>query len=87
VSSLELIREVVKLAAHVGVAATFVDVTVVAEDVRVSPHRDSIRLGLAGALGLGLDDVSVKATTTDGLGLVGRGEGIAAMAVVTAATA
>jgi 2-C-methyl-D-erythritol 2,4-cyclodiphosphate synthase len=83
-SSLELVRHVVILVSHVGVRASFVDVTVVAEHVRVSPHRDSIRLGLASALGLDVAEVSVKATTTDGLGLVGRGEGIAAMAVVTA---
>lgn len=84
VSSLELLRAVVAMAAEAGVRPVFVDVTVVAEDVRVSPFRDAIREGLAGALGLDVVDVSVKATTTDGLGLVGRGEGIAAMAAVTA---
>ena len=83
-SSLDLLREVVTMAADAGVVPTFVDVTIVAEDVRVSPHRDAIRKGLAEVLGLDPVDVSVKATTTDGLGLVGRGEGIAAMAAVTA---
>jgi 2-C-methyl-D-erythritol 2,4-cyclodiphosphate synthase len=83
VSSLDLLRTVVSMAADVGVVATFVDVTVVAQSVRVSPHREAIRSGLAGALGLDVGAVSVKATTTDGLGLVGRGEGIAAMAAVT----
>ncbi|MDH4119096.1 MAG: 2-C-methyl-D-erythritol 2,4-cyclodiphosphate synthase, partial [Acidimicrobiia bacterium] len=66
-----------------GVVLSFADVTVVAQSIRVSPHRDGIRAGLAGALGLGVQQVSVKATTTDGLGLTGRGEGIAALAVVT----
>lgn len=85
-SSLDLLRHVVAMAAEAGVTADYVDVTVVAEDVRVSPHRQAIREGLAGAIGLDPSLVSVKATTTDGLGLVGRGEGIAAMAVVTART-
>lgn len=83
-SSLDLLRRVVAISADSGVVPSFVDVTIVVEEVRVSPHRDAIRSGLAGALGLDVGSVSVKATTTDGLGLVGRGEGIACMAVVTA---
>lgn len=83
VSGLELVRRSVSLAGEAGVIPTFVDVTVVAQEVRVGPHRDAIRAGLANALGLAVAAVSVKATTTDGLGLVGRNEGIAAMAVVT----
>ncbi|MGF1668177.1 MAG: 2-C-methyl-D-erythritol 2,4-cyclodiphosphate synthase [Acidimicrobiia bacterium] len=83
-SSLDLLRRVVEMAGDVGVLTDFVDVTIVAEDVRVSPHRQAIRDGLAGAMGIDVSAVSVKATTTDGLGLVGRGEGIAAMAIVTA---
>jgi 2-C-methyl-D-erythritol 2,4-cyclodiphosphate synthase len=84
VSSLELLRRVVAMAGEAGVFTDFVDVTVVAEEIRVSPHRKAIRDGLAAAMGIDVDNVSVKATTTDGLGLVGRGEGIAAMAIVTA---
>ncbi len=82
--SLELLRRVTEMAAAAGVAATFVDVTVIAEDVRVAPHRAAIAAGLAGALGLEVGDVSVKATTNDGLGFIGRGQGIGAVAVVTA---
>jgi 2-C-methyl-D-erythritol 4-phosphate cytidylyltransferase/2-C-methyl-D-erythritol 2,4-cyclodiphosphate synthase len=55
-----------------------------AQDVRIAPHRDAIRAQLAEALAINEDEVSVKATTTDGLGLVGRGEGIAVVAVLTA---
>jgi 2-C-methyl-D-erythritol 2,4-cyclodiphosphate synthase len=83
-ASLEFVREAVRMAGAAGVGVDFVDVTVVAQSIRVSPHRQAIREGLAGALGLDPGAVSVKATTTDGLGLIGRGEGIAAMAAVTA---
>jgi 2-C-methyl-D-erythritol 2,4-cyclodiphosphate synthase len=58
-----------------------VDVTVIAQSVRVSPHRDDMRSKLANVLAVGVDDVSVKATTTDGMGFTGREEGIAATAV------
>jgi 2-C-methyl-D-erythritol 2,4-cyclodiphosphate synthase len=58
-----------------------IDLTVVAESVRVAPHRQAIRASLADRLGLAVADVSVKATTTDGLGWIGRDEGIAALAI------
>jgi 2-C-methyl-D-erythritol 2,4-cyclodiphosphate synthase len=58
-----------------------VDVTVIAQSVRVSPHRRAMRESLAAALGLPIGDVSVKATTTDRLGWIGSGEGLAAHAV------
>ena len=57
------------------------DVTVVCEQPRVGPHVDAIRTALAGELGIPMEAVSVKATTTEGLGFTGRGEGIAALAV------
>ena len=60
-----------------------VDVTIIAESVRVAPHRDEMRSVLADALGLALSAVSVKATSTDGMGSVGRGEGIASAAVAS----
>ena len=84
VSSLDLLRRVVEIAGEDGVVPTFVDVTIIAESVRVAPHREAIAAGLAAALVLDVANVSVKATTTDGLGFLGRGDGIAAMAVVTA---
>ena len=58
-----------------------VDVTVVAERPRLSPHVPAMRARLAELLGLPLDAVSVKSKTTDGLGFTGRGEGIACYAV------
>lgn len=78
--SMELLRAVV---AGVTSSIQFVDVTVIAEEVRVSPHRQAIRKNLAAALEIPVERVSVKATSTDGLGFVGRGEGLAAVAVVT----
>ena len=71
------------MAMAAGWMVTHVDVTVVAEGVRVAPHRDEIRASLADAVGAPVAAVSVKATTTDGLGFIGRGEGIGAVAVVT----
>ena len=58
-----------------------VDVTVVCEAPKVGPHVEAMRAAIAGALGVAVDAVSVKATTTERLGFTGRGEGIAAHAV------
>lgn len=82
--SLDLLARAVLLAAGAGVHPVFVDVTIVVQSVRVAPHRTAIQRGLARALGLGESAVSVKATTTDRLGFIGRDEGIAALAVLTA---
>ena len=58
-----------------------VDVTVVAEAPRIGPHAAAMRENIARALGIGLQHVSVKATTNEAMGWIGRGEGMAAMAV------
>lgn len=81
--SMELLATVVEMVAETDRRPAFCDVTVIAQTVRVAPHRRAMREALAGTLGLGVDRVSVKATTTDGLGWLGRDEGIAAMAAVT----
>jgi 2-C-methyl-D-erythritol 2,4-cyclodiphosphate synthase len=57
------------------------DVVLIGERPRIAPHRDEMRRCLAGALGVGPELVTVRATTTDGLGFTGRGEGLAAQAV------
>ena len=82
VSSLDLVRDAIVRLSEAGWTAVQVDVTVVSQSVKVAPHRDAIRAGLAGALGLTIDDVSVKATTTDFMGSIGHDEGLAAAAVV-----
>lgn len=72
-----------RLAARAG-RVQHVDITVLAEAPKLSPHRDAIRRSVAEMLGLPLGAVGLKATTTEGLGFIGRGEGIAAQALVTA---
>jgi 2-C-methyl-D-erythritol 2,4-cyclodiphosphate synthase len=78
-----LLGEVVKMIDNRGIAITHVDVTIIAETVRIAPHRAAIRQRIAEITRASLGSVSVKATTTDGMGFIGRDEGIAAMAVVT----
>jgi 2-C-methyl-D-erythritol 2,4-cyclodiphosphate synthase len=79
--SLELLRSVVADLAARGLAIGHVDATVLMERPRLEPHRAAIREKLAGALGLAAEQVNVKASTGEGMGFVGRGEGVAALAV------
>jgi len=58
-----------------------VDATIIAEEPKMAPHMNEMKINIAGALGISLDRVGVKATTNEHLGFLGRGEGIAAMAV------
>jgi 2-C-methyl-D-erythritol 2,4-cyclodiphosphate synthase len=77
-----LLREVARLVAGRGFAVANCDLTLVAEAPRIGPHRDAICANVAADLGIARDLVNVKATTTEGLGALGRGEGLAAHAVV-----
>lgn len=81
-SSRGLLREVRGRIAEAGWRTVNVDATVIAEAPRLSGHRDAIRANLAADLGLPVEAASVKATTTEGMGFTGRGEGIASHAVV-----
>jgi 2-C-methyl-D-erythritol 2,4-cyclodiphosphate synthase len=81
--SLELLRTSVALLAENGFAVVHIDATVVIERPAVAPHRERIRGALAGALGIGVEHVSVKATRGEGMGFVGRGEGAATLAIAT----
>lgn len=69
----------VMLAGH-GYALGNADITVICERPRIGPHADGMRAHLAADLGVDVGRISIKATTTEGLGMTGRGEGIAAMA-------
>ena len=80
-SSLLFLREVRRLLEEKGYEVVNVDLTLVAEAPRLSPHLEPIRKSLSESLALPLERVSVKAKSTDGLGAIGRGEGIAAHAV------
>jgi 2-C-methyl-D-erythritol 4-phosphate cytidylyltransferase/2-C-methyl-D-erythritol 2,4-cyclodiphosphate synthase len=71
------------LAAEVGYRIGNVDLTLICEAPKIGPHRDAMRTRLAELLGVGIEAVNVKATTTERLGFAGRGEGIAAQAVAT----
>jgi 2-C-methyl-D-erythritol 4-phosphate cytidylyltransferase/2-C-methyl-D-erythritol 2,4-cyclodiphosphate synthase len=66
-----------------GAIIDHVDCTIVAEAPKVGPHRSAMRARIAGIAGLSIDQVSIKATTTEGLGFTGRREGIAAQAVAS----
>ncbi|MET0832179.1 MAG: 2-C-methyl-D-erythritol 2,4-cyclodiphosphate synthase [Acidimicrobiia bacterium] len=81
-NSMEMLALAVTLVGDHGYAVASVDVTVLAEQVRIAPHRATMRANLADRLGVDPAEVSVKATTTDGLGWLGADEGIAATAVV-----
>jgi 2-C-methyl-D-erythritol 2,4-cyclodiphosphate synthase len=76
-----LLAEVVKMLAEAGWQVGNVDGTVIAQAPKLAPHIDAMREHLAEDLGVGLDQVNVKATTTEHLGFTGREEGIAAHAV------
>lgn len=81
-SSVDLLRRIVEMVHGAGYAVVNCDVALIAEAPRLAPYRDSIRARLAGVLGVAPDAVGLKATTNEGLGALGRGEGIAALAVV-----
>lgn len=79
--SMALLAEVTARVDAAGYRVASLDATVIAERVRVAPHREAIRTRLAGVLGVEAGAVSVKATSTDGLGFLGRDEGLAAVVV------
>ena len=81
-SSVALLREAWERVRAAGYAIGNIDATVVAERPRLAPHVAEMRGKIAAALEIDINQVSVKATTSDGLGLTGRGEGIAALAAV-----
>jgi 2-C-methyl-D-erythritol 2,4-cyclodiphosphate synthase len=81
--SLDLLRAVGEILFRAGWQASNVDVTVIAEEPRIGPRALEMRQRIADAIGIPAGAVSVKATTNEKLGFIGRAEGIAAMAVAT----
>jgi 2-C-methyl-D-erythritol 2,4-cyclodiphosphate synthase len=83
-SSLEILRRVTKLLADKKARVINVDVTVIVEAPKLALHIPAMRKKIAQAISLSESNVSIKATTNESLGAIGRGEGIAAMAIATA---
>ena len=86
IDSMLLLKEVIELLKREGYIVNNVDCTLVAEKPKIAPFIQTMRNNLSEAMGLTLSCVNVKATTTEGLGFTGTGEGMAAYAVVTLAS-
>jgi len=82
-SSSVFLAHAVELVRQKGALIDHVDCTIIAEAPKVGPYRSAMRARIAEIAGLSVGQVSVKATTTEGLGFTGRGEGIAAQAVAS----
>ncbi len=82
-----IVATVIDVLARAGFQVGNCDVTVISQSVRIAPHREAMRSAIARLVGVDVGAVSVKATTTDGLGAIGRDEGIAAMATVSIVSA
>jgi len=81
--SIELLQEVCRFLGEHGWTVRHIDSSVICEAPKLGAHRDAMRASLAEAVGLAPLEVNVKFTTNEGMGFVGRGEGIAALAVAT----
>ncbi len=81
ISSIELLKRVRRLLLEKGYTINNVDSTIIAQAPKMRPYIDEMRKNIANALLLPIDDINVKATTEEGLGFTGQGEGIAAQAV------
>jgi 2-C-methyl-D-erythritol 2,4-cyclodiphosphate synthase len=80
ISSLDILRHVRSLLAEKNARATNVDATLIAEAPKLQPHVEQMRAKIGSALGCDASRINIKATTNEGLGSIGRGEGIACMA-------
>ena len=80
--SRELLRQVYLLLRQEGWLVANADITIICEQPKISPHADNMQANIANILEVDRKDISIKATTTEGLGFCGRGEGIAATAIV-----
>jgi 2-C-methyl-D-erythritol 2,4-cyclodiphosphate synthase len=83
ISSLKILRHVATIAAQKNARLVNIDATVLAEAPKISPHISAMQEKIADALGVKVNAISVKATTNEGLGAIGRGEGMSAIAVAS----
>ncbi len=81
-SSLLFLREIVSMCKEKGFELANADSVLVAEKPKLAPHLPAMKKNIASTLGIAIDQINIKATTTEKLGFAGRGEGIAAYAVV-----
>ena len=81
ISSILLLKETSRRLSESGYKIINADITVIAQKPKISPYIENMRGNIANALGVGVEQISVKGTTTEHLGFEGRGEGIAASAV------
>lgn len=81
--SIEMLQLALQRVRSAGWTPVQIDVTVIAESPRIGPYREAMRQRLANALRLGVEAVMVKGKTNEGMGWIGRGEGIAVLAVAT----
>ena len=83
ISSIEILRHAATIAAQKNARVVNVDATVLAEAPKISPHIAAMQEKIADALGVNANAISIKATTNEGLGAIGRSEGMAAIAVAS----
>jgi 2-C-methyl-D-erythritol 2,4-cyclodiphosphate synthase len=83
IASIDILRRVASILAEKKTRPINLDATLIAEAPKIAPHISAMRKRIANAIGVSESSVSIKATTNEGLGTIGRGEGIAAMAVAT----
>ena len=84
-NSMEMLRAAVRRANDAGYVVINADVVIVTETPRIGPYRQAMRAALAGVLDVAINDVSVKGKTNERMGWIGRGEGLACMAIVAVA--
>jgi 2-C-methyl-D-erythritol 2,4-cyclodiphosphate synthase len=82
-NSIEMLRMAVERVNAGGWRVSQVDVVVVTEQPKIGPHREAMRIALAAALGVKESEISIKGKTNEGMGWIGRGEGLGCMAVAT----
>ncbi|MBI2853613.1 MAG: 2-C-methyl-D-erythritol 2,4-cyclodiphosphate synthase [Chloroflexi bacterium] len=80
-SSIDLLAHVNKLVIRAGFSISNVDATVIAERPKIAPFLDGMRRAISGSLEIGPANIGIKATTNEGMGFIGRGEGIGTIAV------
>lgn len=85
IAGTELLKEVAKKIEEKGLKVDYVDSVIILEEPKIAPFKESMKERIAGALGIKKDNVSVKATTQEGIGAIGRGEAIASYAVASLA--